>query len=91
MGTFAKYFWAALFLVALSLGFSGRVNAARATSKGTIELIYKPEADGRWHLWLFSSDRQLVCEDMLAMKLREPSQPAVEPLEIVCDQPKGGQ
>lgn len=85
MGTFAKYFWAALFLVALSLGFSGRVNAARATSKGTIELIYKPEADGRWHLWLFSSDRQLVCEDMLA------PQPAVEPLEIVCDQPKGGQ
>ena len=70
-----------IYIGALLLSFAAANGAG--SKKDTIHLVYVPQANGDYRLFLFGSDRQLVCEEK---DIRIVSQgDAVNPVVISCD------
>lgn len=68
------YIGAALLLTFASAGGAGR--------KSSIKIVYLPQENGDYRIYLFGSDRSLVCEEK-AIKVLEQGD-AVNPVVIEC-------
>jgi hypothetical protein len=71
----AIYFTAALLLVFASAGATTR-------TRSKIEIVYQPQPNGDYRLFLFGSDRTLVCEEK-PIKVVEQGD-AVNPVVLEC-------
>lgn len=70
-----------LYIGAALLTFAA-AGAATSRSKASIHVVYLPQENGDYRLFLFGSDRTLVCEEK-AIKVVEQGD-AVNPLVIEC-------
>lgn len=68
-----------LYIAAALLAFA---SAGATSHRSKIEIVYQPQANGDYRLFLFGSDRALICEEK---KLRIVEQgDAVNPVVIEC-------
>ena len=71
----------AVYAVALILTFAAASGTTR-TSKSKIEIVYQGQANGDYRLFLFGSDRALVCEEKAISVVQQGD--AVNPVVIEC-------
>jgi hypothetical protein len=55
----------------------------RAPGRARIEVVYQPQPNGDYRLYLFGSDRTLVCEEKDITMIQQGD--AVSPLVLSCD------
>lgn len=55
---------------------------ATTSHKSKIEIVYQPQSNGDYRLFLFGSDRVLVCEEKAPQIVQQGD--AVDPLVIEC-------
>ena len=70
-----------IYIGAVLLSFAAASGAG--SKKDTIHLVYVPQANGDYRLFLFGSDRQLVCEEKAITVVSQGD--AVNPLVLSCD------
>jgi hypothetical protein len=76
----AKLIYAAALLTVLA-------SASAAGRKEGIEMVYQPQANGDFKLYLFPHGKLLVCEEQ-RIQLIEPQDPTNEPLVLNCSHGK---
>lgn len=69
-----------IYIGAALLSFAAASGTGR--TKDTIHLVYVPQANGDFRLFLFGSDRQLVCEEKDIKVVSQGD--AVNPVVIEC-------
>jgi hypothetical protein len=72
-----KLIYAAVLLLAF-----GAASGTTAAKKSRIEVVYQPQSNGDYRLYLFGSDRTLVCEEK-PLKIVQDGD-AVSPVVIEC-------
>ena len=50
-------------IAAIILGVLGGIAQGASSHRTKIEIVYEPQANGDYRLFLFGSDRSLVCEE----------------------------
>jgi len=70
------------FIAALLLAFASADATTSRATKSKIEMIYQPQPNGDYRLYLFGSDRTLVCEEKRIQVIQQGD--AVNPLVIEC-------
>lgn len=75
------YIVAALGLVFTSVGATGSQGSSK--QKSSIQIVYQPTANGDYRLYLFGSDRVLVCEEKEIKVVQQGD--AVSPVVLECN------
>ena len=70
-----------LYIGATLLAFAS-AGATGRSSKSHIEMVYQPEPNGDYRLFLFGSDRTLVCEEKPIQVVQQGD--AINPVVIEC-------
>lgn len=70
-----------IYIAALLLTFAAAGGVTK-TSKSKIEIVYQGQANGDYRLFLFGSDRTLVCEEKNIQVVQQGD--AVNPVVIEC-------
>ena len=77
----SKYKITAIILAVLALTFAS-AGATGRKPKATIQVVYQEQGNGDYRVYLFASDRALVCEEK-AIRVVEQGD-AVSPVVIEC-------
>ncbi len=70
-----------LYILAALLAF-GAAGATSSRTKSTINVVYVPQANGGYRLFLFGGDRTLVCEEK-PLRIVEQGD-AINPVVLEC-------
>ena len=76
----------AIYIGAVLLGVFASAEAA-SRMKSTIHVVYHPDANGDFRLFLFGSDRSLVCEEKAIRIVQQGD--AVNPIVLECSHKPG--
>ena len=74
--------------LALLLSFVAAGATSRSAPKSQINMEYRPQANGDYRLFIFASDRLLVCEEQLIRVVQQGD--AINPLVIECKHAEKG-
>lgn len=72
----------------LLLAFVSANATGRSATKEGVHMVYQPEENGDYKLYLFPTGKLLVCEEQ-PLKLIEPDDPTHDPLVIECSHKAG--